>query len=107
MALYEMRTYNVYVGRMAEVVKLYGDEGWPALENGGFSAKLVGYFTSDVGTLHQLVHLWKFDDDADRRNHWGTLFRDDAFMSFATQLRPLLSNQTVQLLNEAPWGPHP
>ena len=57
MALYEMRTYNVYVGRMAEVVKLYGDEGWPALENGGFSSKLVGYFTSDVGTLHQLVHL--------------------------------------------------
>ena len=107
MALYEMRTYNVYVGRMAEVVKLYGDEGWPALENGCFSAKLVGYFTSDVGTLHQLVHLWKFDDDADRRNHWGTLFQDDAFMSFATQLRPLLSNQTVQLLNEAPWGPHP
>ena len=107
MALYEMRTYNVYVGRMAEVVKLYGDEGWPALENGGFSAKLGGYFTSDVGTLHQLVHLWKFDDDADRRNHWGTLFQDDAFMSFATQLRPLLSNQTVQLLNEAPWGPHP
>ena len=107
MALYEMRTYNVYVGRMAEVVKLYGDEGWPALENGGFSAKLVGYCTSDVGTLHQLVHLWKFDDDADRRNHWGTLFQNDAFMSFATQLRPLLSNQTVQLLNEAPWGPHP
>ena len=107
MALYEMCTYNVYVGRMAEVVKLYGDEGWPALENGGFSSKLVGYFTSDVGTLHQLVHLWKLDDDADRRNHWGTLFQDDAFMSFATQLRPLLSNQTVQLLNEAPWGPHP
>ena len=107
MALYEMRTYNVYVCRMAEVVKLYGDEGWPALENGGFSSKLVGYFTSDVGTLHQLVHLWKFDDDADRRNHWGTLFQDDAFMSFATQLRPLLSSQTVQLLNEAPWGPHP
>ena len=35
MALYEMRTYNVYVGRMAEVVRHYGDEGWPALEKGG------------------------------------------------------------------------
>ena len=57
MALYEMRTYAVYVGRMAEVVKHYGDEGWPALEKGGYSDKLVGYFMSDVGTLHQLVHL--------------------------------------------------
>ena len=107
MALYEMRTYTVYVGRMAEVVKHYGDEGWPALEKGGFSKKLVGYFTSDVGTLHQLVHLWKFEDDADRRNHWNALFQDDDFMAFAAKLRPLLKNQAVQLLNEAPWGPHP
>jgi len=91
MALYEMRTYAVYVGRMAEVVKHYGDEGWPALEKGGYSDKLVGYFMFDVGTLHQLVHLWKFDDDADRRNHWRTLFQDDDFMAFAAKLRPLLT----------------
>ena len=91
MALYEMRTYAVYVGRMAEVGKHYGDEGWPALEKGGYSDKLVGYFMSDVGTLHQLVHLWKFDDDADRRNHWRTLFQDDDFMAFAAKLRPLLT----------------
>ena len=107
MAIYEMRTYTVYVGRMAEVVKHYGDEGWPALEKGGYSDNLVGYFISDVGTLHQLLHLWKFEDDADRRNHWNALFQDDDFMAFAAKLRPLLKNQAVQLLNEAPWGPHP
>ncbi|MBL6954158.1 MAG: NIPSNAP family protein [Alphaproteobacteria bacterium] len=107
MALYELRTYTLYVGRLGEVVKLYGDEGWRALEKGGFGAKLVGYFTSDVGTLNQLVHLWKFDDDADRRNHWNTLFQDDDFMAFAGKLRPMIMTQTVQLLNASPWGPHP
>ena len=31
MALYELRTYNVVVGKMQTVVELYRDEGWPAL----------------------------------------------------------------------------
>jgi hypothetical protein len=96
MALFEMRTYQAYVGHMGDVVKVYKEFGWPAIEKGGFDAKLVGYFTSDTGGLSQLLHLWKFDDDADRRAHWAGLFADDHLMT-----------QQIQLLNEAPWGPHP
>ena len=67
MALYELRTYTLHVGKMAEAVKLYQEIGFPALQKGGQDKKLVGYFQSDTGTINQLVHLWKFDDDADRR----------------------------------------
>ena len=107
MAIYELRTYQVYVGQMGEAVRVYGEFGWPALEKGGFDAKLVGYFTSDTGALHQLVHLWKFDDDADRRAFWTRLFADEDFMKFAVQLRPHIGSQEIQLLNPAPWGPQP
>ena len=31
MALYELRTYTLYVGKMAEAVKLYQEFGFPAL----------------------------------------------------------------------------
>ena len=71
MAIYELRTYQVIVGKMGEVVELYKNEGWPAIEK--HPKKLVAYFTGDVGALHQLVHLWKFDDDADRRAFWAGL----------------------------------
>jgi len=107
MALYELRTYTLYVGKMAEVVKLYSEEGYPALEKGGQSKKLVGYFQSDVGTLNQLVHLWKFDDDADRRLHWKAVYANADFMAFAVKLRPSIMTQEVKLLLAAPWGPHP
>lgn len=107
MALYEKRTYNVAVGQMGTVLKLYKEEGWPALEAGGFAHRVAGYFVSDTGPLHQLVHLWKFEDDADRRQHWATLFQDGPFMAFAVKLRPLLTSQDVQLLTPAPWGTHP
>ena len=73
MPLYELRTYTLYVGKMTEAVKLYQEIGFPALQKGGQDKKLVGYFQSDTGTINQLIHLWKFDDDADRRAHWAGL----------------------------------
>ena len=67
MALYELRTYTLRVGTMAEAVKLYQEIGFPALQKGRHDKKLVGYFQADTGTINQLLHLWRFDDDADRR----------------------------------------
>jgi hypothetical protein len=37
MALYEMRTYTLYVGKMAEATKLYQEFGFPALQRAGMT----------------------------------------------------------------------
>ena len=54
MAIYELRTYTLYVGKMAEAVKLYQEIGFPAMQKGEHDKKLVGYFQSDVGTINQI-----------------------------------------------------
>jgi len=105
--IYEQRTYDVTVGQMAEVVRLYSTLGWPAMEAGGFAKHCVGYFISDTGELHQLVHLWRFDSDDDRRAFWKRLSEDADFLAFVKQLRPLLKAQSNKLLLAAPWGKHP
>jgi len=46
MALCELRTYTLYVGKMAEAVKLYQEIGFPALQKGGQDKKFVGYSTA-------------------------------------------------------------
>jgi hypothetical protein len=107
MPVYEKRTYSITVGRMSDVVRLYTDEGWPVLEAAGFGKNLVGYFVSDTGPLHQLIHLWRFDDDSARRDFWKRLYANKEFMTFAAQIRPLIHTQEVQLLVPAPWGPQP
>lgn len=108
MPVYEMRTYTLHVGKMAEAVRLYTEFGYPALQKSGLDSKLVGYFQADTGTINQLVHLWKFNDDADRRAHWARLYQDKDFIEgFAAQFRPLIASQEVKLLLPAPWGPHP
>ena len=105
MPVYELRTYTVYVGKMAEAIELYQTVAWPALQK--YEGKLVGYFTGDIGAINQIVHLWKFEDDADRRAFWATLYADADFMAFARQIRPLLMTQENKLLFGAPWGPNP
>jgi hypothetical protein len=107
MTLYEKRTYSIRVGQMAEIIRLYSDEGWPVLESEGFGKKLVGYFVSDTGRLHQLVHIWRFDSDDDRRAFWKKLYASERFMAVAAKIRPLIDTQEVQLLVSAPWGPKP
>ena len=75
---------------------------------GAHDKKLVGYFQADTGTINQLLHLWKFDDDADRRAHWAAVYANKEFVDgFASKFRPLLMTQEVKLLQAAPWGPHP
>jgi len=108
MTIYEMRTYTLHVGKMGEAVKLYTELGYPALQKGGQDKKLIGYFQADTGMVNQLVHLWKFDDDADRRAHWAAVFANKDFVEgFALKFRPLLVSQEVKLLTAALWGPHP
>ena len=100
--LYELRTYTLQVGTMATVVDLYGNEGYPAF-SAEEKSRLVGYF----GTLNQIIHLWRYKDDAERRAHWKSVFSNAAFMEFAKKLRPNIITQTNMLMNEAPWGPNP
>ena len=108
MALYELRTYTLHVGKMGEAVKLYQELGFPALQKGGHDKHLVGYFQGDTGVINQVVHLWKFADDADRRAHWAAVFANPDFVEgFASKFRPLVMTQEVKLLHAAPWGPHP
>jgi len=50
-----------------------------------------------TGTINQLVHLWKFSDDADRRAHWASVFADKDFVEgFAVKFHPLLASQEVK-----------
>ncbi|PJK31722.1 NIPSNAP family protein [Minwuia thermotolerans] len=105
MAIYELRTYTILPGRMPEAVTLFRESGWAALEK--YQDKLVGYFLGDIGAINKVVHIWKFDDEADRRKCWNSMFKDPDVMSFAAKYQPLIQYQENQLMTAAPWGPHP
>jgi hypothetical protein len=107
MALYELRTYTLQVGKMSELAKLYQEVGMPILTKRGYDKQLVGFFQADTGAINQIVFMLKFEDDADRRAFWAKVYADADFLDFASKGRSLLISQEVKLLLPAPWGPHP
>ncbi len=107
MHIYEKRTYSIKVGQMGAISDLYANEGYPILAAAGLTDNLIGYFISDTGRLHQLIHIWRFESDAERREFWATVYKNEAFMEVAGRIRSLIETQEVQLLRSASWGPQP
>ncbi len=107
MKIYEKRIYSIATGQMPEVANLYENYGWPAMKKGGYDKYLVGYFISDTGILHQLIHIWKFESDEERRLFWESLYSNQEFMSFAKEVRQHIKSQDVQLMKSASLGAKP
>ena len=58
--IYELRTYTLMPGKQAEYLKLNGEIGRKI--RGDKYGKLEGYWSTEFGTLNQLVHLWSYAD---------------------------------------------
>jgi NIPSNAP len=70
----DLRTYTMVPGRLGASLKLYQSDGMPIhLRHLG---KPVGAFTTEVGTLNQVVFVWAFQDQAGRERRRNALEND-------------------------------
>ena len=60
--IYEMRTYQVKVGSLAEVEKRYGE----AYEYRKKYSPLTAFWHTEVGPLNEIIHVWGYKDLAER-----------------------------------------
>lgn len=99
----EERIYTCYCGKAKQYVKMYEGEGLaiqrPILGN------LLGYFTTDLGALNQVVHLWAYEDLADRATRRERLLNDPRWKAYAAKVQPLVLTQENKILVPAPFSP--
>lgn len=101
MNIFELRTYTLHVGKLGQAIQIYNELGWPALKK--YNENIVRYFIGDVGALNQIIHVWQFEDDNNRRELWKTIYADKDFIKFASEFRPLVLSQENKLMTAAPW----
>jgi hypothetical protein len=99
----EERTYHVYTGKLAEVVRLYADEGTAIQQR--ILGRLIGAFTVDVGDLSSIVQLWGYDSYAERERRRAELQADPAWKALLTRLTPLLHTQKSRILIPTSFSP--
>jgi hypothetical protein len=75
----DLRTYTMVPGRLGAWLKLYEAEGMPIhIRHLG---KPIGVFTTDVGTVNQVVFLWGFESLGDRERRRDALEADSDWVS--------------------------
>lgn len=103
MMLVEERTYTLHMGKVPEYLRLYEQEGLAVQEP--ILGNLVGYFSTEFGTLNQVVHLWGYADLADRAERRARLLADDRWQTYVAKIRPLVAHMENRLLIPAPFSP--
>jgi len=74
------RTYTVQTGLLRDFLSLYAAEGL-AVQTEHLGSP-VGYYTTEVGELNQVVHLWAYVDMADRERRRAALEADPRWLAY-------------------------
>jgi hypothetical protein len=97
----EERIYTVQPGRAPDFLKLYEEEGM-AIQARHLPA-MVGYYTSEIGTLNLVVHLWAFEDLNQRVERRTRMIADPDWQNYLKKLMPLILHQESRILRPAPF----
>ena len=99
----EERTYHVFTGKLAEVVRMYETEGTQIQQR--ILGNLIGAFTVDIGDLSSIVQLWGYDDFAERERRRAELQADATWKAFLSRLTPLIHTQRSRILVPTTFSP--
>ncbi len=100
---YEMRTYRLKVGALPAYLKLVNEEGLAIQKH--HLGELVGYFSTDIGPLNQIVHLWRFASLDDRDARRKQLLTDPRWQAFLPKLQALIEEMECKILSPTAFSP--
>jgi hypothetical protein len=99
----EERIYSLQIGAVPEYLKLYEAEGL-AIQR-PILGRMVGYFSTEIGALHQIVHMWAYRDLNERAERRARLTADERWKAYVKKTRPLQISQENRILVPAPFSP--
>ena len=76
----DQRTYTIQIGLLHDFLALYAAEGL-AVQTEHLGAPL-GYYTTEIGNVNQVVHLWGYTDMADREKRRAALEADPRWLAY-------------------------
>src|SRR5262245_61358630 len=102
--IHELRRYQIRPGKLADYVEKSGSIGRTV--RGDRYGKLLGYWSTELGPLNQVVHLWEFADLAARTAARAGLAKDERWVKeYLPVSTPLLEAQENMILSPFDWAP--
>lgn len=99
----EMRTYTLFPGKVGPYLALYETEGLATQTR--ILGKLVGYYSTEIGDVNQVVHLWSYDSFEERSKRRAALFADPVWLAYIPKVVGMIVTQESKILNPARFSP--
>jgi hypothetical protein len=99
----EERRYLLRPGAVAEYLHLVRSLGLPVMRQE--LGALVGYFVAETGSLHEVVHLWAYEDMADRDRRRAGLDSHASWQEFLDAILPLMERMETRILSASGINP--
>ena len=104
--IHELRRYQIKPGKLADYVEKSGSIG--RVVRGDRFGKLLGYWSTELGPLNQVVHLWEYPDLAARATARAGLAKDERWTKeYLPVSGPLLETQENMILTPVRLGALP
>jgi len=92
----EFRTYRMKPGSIPETVKRFGE----GLANRTKVSPLGAFFSTEVGPLNRIIHVWPYEDFAHR-----TQVRSQKIEGWPPNIREFVEEQQSEIFIPAPFSP--
>lgn len=97
----EERIYTLKVAGAPEWLKAYESEGMKIQLN--HLGNMAGYYSTEVGDLNLIVHMWAYESFEDRLKRRAALGADPAWRAYLAKVAHLVLDQKNRILNPAPF----
>ncbi len=101
--IYELRTYQLAVGRLPEYLEVARTMILPAVAEYGL--RPLGFWFTEVGPLNEVVHLWAYADLNERQEKWGKWARDPRRTEIMKRLQGVIVSQSNKILSPTDFSP--
>jgi len=100
--VYEMRVYTLQPGKVPEFQALIEKEALPTISK---YSKLVGWWSTEVGPLNEVVHIWAYEDLNHRERARKAQGEDPQLQAFRPRAQAMIVSQYNKILTPATFSP--
>jgi hypothetical protein len=99
----EERNYTLKPECLQRFLELYESEGMAIQLR--HLPRMLGYFTSEIGVLNQVTHLWGYADFEERTRCRAAMRADPEWTAYIAKVRGFFELQETRILIPTSWSP--
>ncbi|MCZ6728884.1 MAG: NIPSNAP family protein [SAR324 cluster bacterium] len=96
----DYRAYTFKPGTVPIFLEMFQKEGLEVQKR--ILGNFLGIYRTEVGNVNEVIHMWGYENMAERERRRSLLFQDPEFMSYVKKARELITAQDVRILVQAP-----